>query len=115
MTPTEIRLHQVSNILEVSFDNGHSFKLPAEYLRVYSPSAEVRGHGNAEPKLVTGKAEVAIVGLEPVGQYAIKIIFSDGHQSGLYGWEYLYTLGSQYAVKWQAYLDRLDAALQDKG
>ncbi len=107
--PTEIELHRASRILEIRFADGAHFSLPCEYLRVFSPSAEVRGHGLPEPLLVTGKAQVTIDAIEPVGQYAVKLIFSDGHDSGLFDWDFLYTLGQDYANNWARYLERLDA------
>lgn len=106
----EITLHAVSRTLEISFDDGACFQLPAEYLRVYSPSAEVRGHGAGQEVLQVGKRQVAITALEPVGHYALKITFDDGHDSGLYSWTYLYELGAQQAAYWQDYLNRLAAA-----
>ncbi len=108
--PTDIRLHQQSRKLEIAFDDGASFTLPCEYLRVYSPSAEVRGHGPGQEVLQTGKESVNIVGIEPVGQYAIKPVFSDGHDTGLYTWDYLYDLGHRHDELWHTYLDRLAAA-----
>lgn len=108
--PTDIRLHQKSRRLEIAFDDGALFSLPCEFLRVYSPSAEVRGHGPGQEVLQVGKEDVNITGLEPVGLYAIKIIFSDGHDSGLYSWDYLYELGSRQEALWQDYLQRLTAA-----
>lgn len=108
--PTEIKLHQKSRVLEIAFDDGERFNLPCEYLRVYSPSAEVRGHFGVGAKLVTGKEEVNIKEMRPVGQYAIKIVFDDGHDSGLYDWDYLHKLGRQHPVLWTAYLDRLREA-----
>lgn len=104
--PTEIKLHQQSRNLEISFDDGKTYHLPCEYLRVYSPSAEVRGHFGVGAKLVTGKEQVNIKEILPVGQYAIKIVYDDGHDSGLYDWDYLYKLGKQQAVMWTDYLDR---------
>ena len=104
--PTEIKLHQKSRKLEIQFDDGVRYELPCEYLRVFSPSAEVRGHFGIGAKLVTGKEEVNITEIKPVGQYAIKIVFDDGHDSGLYDWDYLYQLGKKYAVRWTEYLDR---------
>ena len=104
--PTEINLHQKSKVLEIAFDDGSRFELPCEYLRVYSPSAEVRGHFGIGAKLVTGKEEVNITEIIPVGQYAIKIVYDDGHDSGLYDWDYLHNLGKKYAVLWTDYLDR---------
>jgi DUF971 family protein len=107
--PTDIRLHQLSRKLEISFDDGAGFSLPCEYLRVYSPSAEVRGHGAGQEVLQTGKEEVNIIGIEPVGLYAVKLTFSDGHDTGLYSWDYLYDLGVNQKALWQTYLDRLAA------
>ena len=107
--PLEIKLHTVSRQLEISYDDGASFMLPAEYLRVYSPSAEVRGHGVGNETLQTGKRHVAISALDPVGHYALKITFDDGHDSGLYSWAYLYELGVQHDRYWQDYLNRLAA------
>ena len=109
-TPTEIRLRQKSRVLQVGFDDGSEFELPFEYLRVHSPSAEVRGHGPGQDVLQTGKENVGIERLEPVGHYALKIVFDDGHDTGLYTWNYLYELGADYDSHWQAYLDRLTAA-----
>ncbi|PXX48071.1 MULTISPECIES: gamma-butyrobetaine hydroxylase-like domain-containing protein [Aquitalea] len=106
----EITLHAVSRTLEISFDDGACFQLPAEYLRVYSPSAEVRGHGAGQEVLQVGKRHVGITALEPVGHYALKITFDDGHDSGLYSWTYLYELGAQQQAYWQDYLNRLAAA-----
>jgi DUF971 family protein len=108
--PTEIKLHQASRVLEISFADGRTFKLPYEFLRVYSPSAEVRGHGAGQETLQTGKREVTIKEVEPVGHYAIRPQFSDGHDSGIYSWEYLYELGEDQDALWQRYLDRLAAA-----
>ncbi|MBP4047831.1 gamma-butyrobetaine hydroxylase-like domain-containing protein [Chromobacterium violaceum] len=108
--PVEIQLHQVSKILEIAFDDGARFELPCEYLRVYSPSAEVRGHGVGQETLQTGKMHVGITALEPVGHYALKITFDDGHDSGLYSWTYLYELGAKCGQYWQQYLDKLAAA-----
>jgi DUF971 family protein len=109
-SPQDVILHAVSRQLEISFDDGARFRLPAEYLRVYSPSAEVRGHGVGNEVLQTGKLHVAITGLEPVGHYALKIVFDDGHDSGLYSWAYLYELGVKHDQYWQDYLNRLAAA-----
>jgi DUF971 family protein len=109
-TPTEITLHQKSRVLEVAFSDGTRFELPFELLRVYSPSAEVRGHGPGQEVLQTGKMEIEIVALEPVGSYAVQPKFSDGHATGIYSWEYLRDLGSNRAQLWQAYLERLKAA-----
>ena len=108
--PTEIALHRQSRVLEVSFDDGSRFSLPFEFLRVFSPSAEVRGHGPGQETLQVGKRDVDIVDLLPVGNYAIKPVFDDGHDSGLYSWDYLYELGRDHATLWQHYLERLEAA-----
>jgi len=110
MTPTEIRLRRNSRLLTVSFEDGSNFELPFEYLRVFSPSAEVRGHGPGQETLQTGKENVAITAVEPVGHYAVKLVFDDGHDSGLYSWTYLYELGRDMAANWKRYLDRLAAA-----
>jgi len=109
MKPTEINLHKLSRILELSFDDGSSFKLPIEYLRVYSPSAEVQGHGPGQEVLQIGKQDVNIDSIEPVGHYAVKLAFDDNHDSGIYSWDYLYELGATYADRWQDYLNRLEA------
>ncbi len=109
MTPTEITLHQQSNILEIAFGD-ERFSLPAEYLRVYSPSAEVRGHGPGQEVLQVGKRNVAISSIEPVGQYALQITFDDSHDSGLYSWEYLYELGKYQQGLWHDYLSKLEAS-----
>lgn len=109
-TPTEIKLHQKSRVLEVSFSDGSRFELPYEFLRVYSPSAEVRGHGPGQEVLQVGKKEIDIVSLEPVGSYAVQPHFSDGHGTGIYSWEYLYDLGVNRQTLWQSYLERLKAA-----
>ena len=108
--PTEIQLHQKSRILEIAFDDGSRFELSCEYLRVYSPSAEVMGHGPGQEVLQVGKEDVNITAIEPVGNYAVKLVFDDNHDSGLYSWEHLYDLGANKDKKWQDYLDRLDAA-----
>ena len=108
--PTEIKLHQVSKVLELTFGNGSSFRLPYEFLRVHSPSAEARGHGPGQETLQTGKASVSIAEVEPVGHYAIRPMFSDGHSSGIYSWDYLYDLGMRQSELWQSYLDRMAAA-----
>lgn len=113
-TPTAIHLHKASRKLEIRFADGQAFVLDAEYLRVHSPSAEVRGHGVGQEVLVFGKKAVGINTLEPIGQYAVKIVFDDGHDSGLYTWQYLYELGSEYEQKWQAYLLRLQQAGQSR-
>jgi DUF971 family protein len=108
--PTEINFHKVSRILELSFNDGAHFQLPAEYLRVYSPSAEVQGHGPGQEVLQIGKEDVNINHLEPVGHYAITLMFDDNHDTGIYSWDYLYQLGAHYDKKWESYLDRLKAA-----
>jgi DUF971 family protein len=107
--PTELRLKKAEKRLEVSFDDGASFRLPAEYLRVESPSAEVQGHGPGQRTLVPGRAHVGIVGLEPVGNYAVRILFDDLHDTGIYSWSYLYRLGAEYDRRWPAYLNALKA------
>jgi DUF971 family protein len=107
--PTELRLAKDKRSLHIAFDDGTAFDLPAEYLRVTSPSAEVQGHSPAERKTVPGKREVAILGVEPVGNYAVKLIFDDLHDTGIFGWDYLYKLGAEQGEKWQAYLDELAA------
>ena len=109
-TPTEIRLHQKSRVLEVSFSDGNRFELSYEFLRVYSPSAEVRGHGPGQEVLQVGKKDVDILSLEPVGSYAVQQHFSDGHGTGIYSWDYLYDLGTNRQSLWQTYLKRLEAA-----
>ena len=106
-TPTEIKLRRQSRVLDVAFDDGHRFELPLEYLRVYSPSAEVRGHGPGQETLQLGKHEVQVVNVDPIGNYAVRLVFNDGHDTGLYTWGYLYELGATRAAKWQRYLDRL--------
>lgn len=108
--PTEVKLHQASRVLEIAFDDGQTFRLPYEYLRVYSPSAEVRGHGPGQETLQIGKREVTIKSVEPVGHYALRPTFSDGHDTGIYSWEYLRQLGEDQDELWQRYLDRLKAA-----
>jgi len=108
--PTALTLHRKSRVLEIAFDNGAAFSLPFEFLRVYSPSAEVRGHGPGQEVLQAGKRDVDIDDLQPVGNYAVRPVFSDGHDSGLYSWDYLYMLGQQQEVLWQQYLDRLAEA-----
>jgi len=114
--PTDINLHQQSRILEIAFDDGARFCLPCEYLRVYSPSAEVRGHSPATAKLQVGKEAVNIKDLLPIGQYALKIVFDDGHDSGLYDWPYLYQLGRAWQPFWFDYLRQLkDAGHERQG
>jgi len=109
-TPTDITLHTASRVLEVAFDNGRVFKLPFEFLRVFSPSAEVRGHGPGQETLQVGKRDVTITQLDPIGHYAVQPTFSDGHASGIYSWDYLYALGENEAQLWSDYLARLEAA-----
>jgi DUF971 family protein len=109
-SPFSIVLHTASRVLEIAFDDGASFRLPFEFLRVYSPSAEVRGHGPGQEVLQAGKRDVTIDDLQPVGHYAVKPVFSDGHDSGIYAWDYLYELGSNQESLWAEYLARLDAA-----
>lgn len=109
-TPTSLTVHKQSRLLEIAFDSGESFSLPFEFLRVYSPSAEVRGHGEGQETLQTGKREVLITALEPVGNYAIQPHFSDAHNSGIYSWDYLYWLGANQPQLWEDYLKRLEAA-----
>ena len=110
MKPTDIKLHQRSRILEVAFEDGALFELPVEYLRVYSPSAEVQGHGPGQEVLQVGKEDVNIERIEPIGHYAVKLAFDDNHDSGLYSWDYLYELGATYEDRWRDYLARLEAA-----
>ena len=105
--PTALKLRTKSRLLEVAFDDSSTFELPFEYLRVYSPSAEVRGHGPGQETLQLGKHEVGISKVEPVGNYAVRIVFDDGHDTGLYTWAYLHELGREREQKWQKYLDRL--------
>jgi len=108
--PTEIRLHKKSRSLELVYADGETFQLPCEYLRVFSPSAEVRGHGPGQEVLMVGKENVAITAVEPVGRYAVRLRYSDKHDSGLYTWQYLQELGRSMESNWQSYLDRLDEA-----
>jgi len=108
--PVGIKLHQASRLLELEFDDGNKYELPCEYLRVYSPSAEVRGHGPGQEVLQVGKENVNIQNIEPVGNYAIKPQFSDGHDTGIYSWELLYELACDYKTNWQRYLERLKSA-----
>ena len=112
--PTALTVHTQSRVLEIGFDNGASFRLPFEYLRVYSPSAEVQGHGPGQEVLQTGKRDVNVTAVEPVGNYAILIRFSDGHDSGIYSWDLLYKLGAEQDALWQAYLKRLEEAGVDR-
>jgi DUF971 family protein len=108
--PTEIKLHQVSNILEISFDDGRVFQLPYEYLRVYTPSADAVGHGPGQETLQVGKEDVTIKEVKPVGNYGILPKFSDGHETGIYTWDLLYKLGKEHHSLWANYLFRLEAA-----
>jgi DUF971 family protein len=108
--PTDIKLHQKSRVLEVSFDDGNTFEMSCEYLRVHSPSAEVQGHGPGQEVLQVGKENVNIAGIEPVGTYGVKLVFDDGHDSGIYTWDTLYVLGKHQAELWADYLQRLKAA-----
>jgi DUF971 family protein len=108
--PTGITLHRASHVLEVNFDNGESFRLPCEYLRTHSPSAEVQGHGPGQRVLVPGKRNVNIDAIEPVGHYAVLLRFDDGHQTGIFSWPVLYDLGRTQAQAWPAYLAALEAA-----
>lgn len=109
-TPTRIHYARSRKTLELSFDDGSEGALSAEFLRVHSPSAEVRGHGPGEETLQTGKVHVAITGINPVGHYAVQLVFDDGHDSGLYGWDYLHSLCREHESLWQTYLSRLEAA-----
>ena len=110
--PTEIRLRRTSRMLEVSFADGSRFELPFEYLRVHSPSAEVKGHGPGQEVLVLGKENVRVERVEPVGQYAVRLVFDDGHDSGLFTWKYLYELGLTHPHRWGEYQQRAQAAGQ---
>jgi DUF971 family protein len=105
--PVELRLKRAEKLLEVAFDDGSRFRLPAEYLRVESPSAEVQGHGHGGKTLVHGRAHVGFVGLEPIGNYAVRITFDDLHDTGIYSWTYLYQLGVEQEQRWRSYLDAL--------
>jgi DUF971 family protein len=107
--PVEIKLHQKSRVMEIAFSDGRAFRLPYEFLRVYSPSAEVRGHGPGQEVLQSGKRNVEIRSLEPVGSYAVQPVFSDGHSTGIYSWDYLYELGENQEVLWTEYLGKLAA------
>ena len=109
-TPTEITLHQKSKILEIAFDDETRYQFPFEFLRVYSPSAEVRGHGPGQEVLQTGKQNVSLTAVEPSGSYALKLTFDDGHDSGLYTWNYLLELGKNQDARWQEYLQLLEEA-----
>jgi len=109
-TPVEIKLRKASYLITVKFDDGSSFDLPFEYLRVFSPSAEVKGHGPGQGVLQIGKQNIQVTSIEPIGNYAVRLFFDDGHHTGLYTWKYLYELGAQQVENWQAYLDRLKSA-----
>ncbi|MBZ0095032.1 MAG: DUF971 domain-containing protein [Sulfuricella sp.] len=108
--PTEIKLHQKSRMLEIAFSDGQRFELPCEFLRIYSPSAEVRGHGPGQEVLQVGKKNVEITDVQPVGSYAVQLVFSDGHDSGLYSWDYLHDLGVNREALWEKYLERMNEA-----
>lgn len=108
--PTDINLHQQSRIFEITFDDGRQFSMSCEYLRVFSPSAEVRGHGPGQEVLQAGKRDVNISAIEPVGVYAVKLVFTDGHDTGIYSWDYLYDLGVKQEANWRSYLARLQQA-----
>ena len=115
--PTEIKLHQKSRVLEIAFADGKRFSLPCEFLRVFSPSAEVRGHGPGQEVLQVGKKDVSINRIEPVGTYAVQLYFSDGHDTGIYSWDLFYDYGLNYDEMWRHYLKRLEeaGASRDKG
>jgi len=113
-TPVDLTVHSQSRVLEVGFTDGARFRIPFELMRVYSPSAEVQGHGPGQEVLQTGKREVTLAGLEPVGNYAVQPAFSDGHDTGIFSWDYLYFLGSQQDQLWSDYLARLAAAGIDR-
>jgi len=113
-TPVTIRLRQASCQITLEYEDGTTFDLPFEYLRVYSTSAEVKGHGPGQGVLQTGKENVQVTSIEPVGNYALRLIFDDGHDTGIYTWQYLYELGAQQDDKWRAYLDRLKVAGHDR-
>jgi len=112
--PVDIVLHNASKVLEIAFDNGNTYRIPFELMRVYSPSAEVQGHGPGQEVLQTGKRHVGISALEPVGHYGVQPSFSDGHNSGIFSWDYLYNLGAQQASLWAQYEQRLQAAGVDR-
>jgi DUF971 family protein len=112
--PVDIVLHNASKVLEIAFDNGNTYRIPFELMRVYSPSAEVQGHGPGQEVLQTGKRHVGITALEPVGHYGVQPSFSDGHNSGIFSWDYLYNLGAQQASLWVQYEQRLQAAGVDR-
>ncbi len=108
--PTELKFSSAERVLTITFDDGSSFKLPAEYLRVESPSAEVQGHGASQKQTVAGKRDVGVSGIEPVGRYAVRIVFDDGHDTGLFSWAYLQQLGREHTTRWAEYERRLTAA-----
>jgi len=108
-TPVALTVHAQSRVLEIAFSDGAEFRIPFELMRVYSPSAEVQGHGPGQEVLQTGKREVGVIELEPIGNYAVKPVFTDGHDTGIFSWDYLYFLGSEQARLWADYLQRLDA------
>jgi len=108
--PVEIKLHQKSQVLEIAYADGKAFRLPSEFLRVFSPSAEVRGHGPGQEVLQAGKKDVQIIAVEPVGNYAIQLRFSDGHNTGIYSWDLLYDYGERQQKMWHQYLERLKEA-----
>jgi DUF971 family protein len=112
--PVDIVLHNASKVLEIAFENGNTYRIPFELMRVYSPSAEVQGHGPGQEVLQTGKRHVGITALEPVGHYGVQPSFSDGHNSGIFSWDYLYNLGAQQASLWAQYEQRLQAAGVDR-
>ena len=112
--PTQLKLLQKLHVVEITFDNGENYSLPCEYLRVNSPSAEVRGHSPSQAVLQVGKKNVNIIGIDPVGQYAVKLIYDDGHDTGLYTWDTLYDLAVNQEKYWQSYLDKLAAAGQSR-
>lgn len=113
-TPVELTVHGASRVLDIAFSDGARFRIPFELMRVYSPSAEVQGHGPGQEVLQTGKREVEILALEPVGNYAVQPTFSDGHDSGIFTWDYLYFLGSKQDALWAEYAARLEAAVLDR-
>jgi len=113
-TPTALTVHSQSRVLEVAFSDGAQFKIPFELMRVYSPSAEVQGHGPGQEVLQTGKREVGLQELEPIGNYAVKPVFTDGHESGIFSWDYLYFLGAEQNRLWEDYIRRLQAAGADR-
>ena len=108
--PRELRLKSADKVLEVTFEDGGRFRLPAEYLRVESPSAEVQGHGPGQKQLVHGRAQVGIRAVEPVGNYAVRLVFDDGHDTGIYSWRYLHELGCEQETRWRHYLAALEKA-----